>query len=556
VGYSLGIDLGTTSVAAAVCDGAKIEIVALGDRSARIPAAVYRRGSDGALIVGEHAASRTVSSPSRVARDLKRRLGDPAPVLLGDLRYPVAALLAELLGHVLRTVAERYAEPPDRVALTCPASWDSARRALFTDVALRAGLAEPLLVTEADAAAAQHAAAEGLAEGHSLAVYDLGGGCFDAAVLHVRPDGLEVLGVPSGIEQLGGIDFDDALLRHVDGKTEGALSTLDTRHPRALATLARARQDCRVAKETLSVDNRAVVPVHLHDRYAEIRIRRSEFEGLIQEQLDATVAALTRTVQSAAVEPAEVLMAGGSARMPLVAKMVTTALGAQTKVSTSPANGVALGAAALAWQSTRPVARPGSDPGQPPRPALVTAPAPNPDGARLPERRRPDADPPASPRQSPPRRPPELWVGAFLLTLAILPLAILGLALIVRPTPTGLDIWRQFNDVELVGDMGTLATLFRGIGVLLTTLAGSFAALAWLSALPRPGARTITTVLVVVEIVALVLIMGRLAPDPLGIAMVVLAAAGTVLGYLPRVEQYRRHVRQRDLQAHQRQSAS
>jgi hypothetical protein len=552
VGYCLGIDLGTTSVAAAVCDGAKIEVVALGDRSARIPAAVYRRGSDGALIVGEHAASRTVSSPSRVVRDLKRRLGDPAPVLLGDQHYAVSALLGELLGHVLRTVAERHAEPPDRVALTCPASWDPARRALFTDVALRAGLAEPLLVTEAEAAAAHHAAAAGLVEGDALAVYDLGGGCFDAAVLRVQPDGPHVLGEPSGIEQLGGIDFDEALLYHVDGKTDGALSTLDARHPRALATLARARQDCRVAKETLSVDNRAVVPVHLDDRYAEIRIRRSEFEALIREQLD--------TVRSAAVEPAEVLIAGGSARMPLVAKLVSTALGPQTTVRTSPAHGVALGAAALAWQSTRPAARHASAPGQPPHPTLVTAPAPSPNGARhrQPEQRRhPDADPAAAQRQSPPRRPPELWVAASLLSLAILPVAVLGVALIVRPTPTGLDIWRTFNDVELVGDLGTLATVFRGIGVLLSTLAASFAALAWLSALQRPGARTITTVLVVVEIIALIIVMDRLAPDPLGIAMVVLAAGGAVLGYVPRVEQYRREVRQRDLQAHhERQSAS
>jgi len=584
VGYSLGIDLGTSAVAAAVCDGATLEIVALGDRSALIPAAVYRRGSDGALIVGEHAASRTVSSPARVARDLKRRLGDPTPALLGDQYYPVAALLAELLGHVARTVAERYAEPPDRVALSCPASWDPARRALFADVARHAGLTDPLLVTEAEAAATQHAAAAGLTEGATVAVYDLGGGCFDAAVLGVRPGGLEVLGAPQGVGQLGGIDFDEALLHHVDGKTDGALSSLDIRYPRALAALARARQDCRVAKETLSVDTRAVVPVHLQDGYVEIRIRRSEFERLIQEQLGATVAALTEAVRSAALDPTSVgtvLLAGGSSRIPLVTKLVTTALGPPTAVHTLPAHGVALGAATLAWRSTGrataqataqttgeisgqntgqtvgQTARHAANSGHAPSPALVTAGAPSTDRARhrLQDERPPEPHPDSPADASPLRRPPELWAGALLLTLAILPVAILGVALIAQPIPIGLDIWRRVTDVELLGNLDTFATAFRGVGVLLTTLAASFTALAWLSALPRRGARTITTGLVVLEIVALVMIMDRLRPDPLSIAMVVLAAAGTVLVYLPRVEQYRRYVRQRDLRAQEQRSA-
>jgi molecular chaperone DnaK (HSP70) len=88
VGYDLGVDLGTTFVAAAIARDARVEMVTLGDRAVVAPALVYLR-DDRTLVTGDVASRRSVSHPDRVGREVKRRLGDPTPVMLGGVPYPV-----------------------------------------------------------------------------------------------------------------------------------------------------------------------------------------------------------------------------------------------------------------------------------------------------------------------------------------------------------------------------------------------------------------------------------------------------------------------------------
>jgi len=95
VGYSLGVDLGTTFVAAAIASATRVEMFTLGDRSVVTPATVYLR-EDGTLVTGEAASLRAVSSPDRVSREFKRRLGNPTPVMLGGQPHTVTALLGAL----------------------------------------------------------------------------------------------------------------------------------------------------------------------------------------------------------------------------------------------------------------------------------------------------------------------------------------------------------------------------------------------------------------------------------------------------------------------------
>jgi actin-like ATPase involved in cell morphogenesis len=350
VGYRLGIDLGTAFVAAAISDGPRIEMVTLGARSVMIPCVVYLN-EDGALVTGEAAQRRALARPDRAVRDFNRRLGDPKPIVIGGAQYSVADLIGAVLRDVLEKVSQTLGERPERVVLTHPANWGPFRRGLFEQIANSAGLDDVLMTTEPEAAAAHYAVTRDLDEGDIVAVYDLGGGTFDATVLRKRADGVEILGAPEGIERLGGVDFDEVILGFVDSAASGALSELDMRDPRTITALARLQQDAVLAKESLSVDTETLIPVFLPGRNFDVRISRDQFESLVRPQVESTIGALSRTLRSARVEPDElsaVLLVGGSSRIPLVAQMVSEELGRPIVVDTHPKYAVALGAATIA----------------------------------------------------------------------------------------------------------------------------------------------------------------------------------------------------------------
>jgi actin-like ATPase involved in cell morphogenesis len=357
VGYSLAIDLGTSFIAAAVADDRGLEMFGLGDGSLVAPAAVYVR-DDGSLVTGDAAARRAVSNPDRVAREIKRHLGNPTPVMLGGAPYAVADLLGALLQDVLTRAADRQGAKPDVVALTHPANWGPFRKGLFEDVAQSAGLTDLLYTTEPEAAAAHYASTRPLGEGDVLAVYDLGGGTFDATVLRRTAHGFEIVGTPEGIERLGGADFDEAVFAHVNYVASGALAELDHSDPKTVVALARLRQDCTLAKEALSVDVEATIPVFLPNRHFDVTLTRAELEGMIRAPIESTIGTLDRVLRASQVDRttlAAVLLVGGSSRIPLVAQMVSEAFGRPTVVGAHPKHAVALGAALLAEARRRKV---------------------------------------------------------------------------------------------------------------------------------------------------------------------------------------------------------
>jgi actin-like ATPase involved in cell morphogenesis len=350
VGYSLGVDLGTTFVAAAIATATRVTMVKLGNQSVVMPATVYLR-EDGTLVTGEAASLQAVSNPDRIGIEMKRRLGNPTPVELGGEPYNVTALLGALLQDVIQKVIDTEGAPPERLMLTHPANWGPFRRTLFEEVPQFAGLDNPPAVTEPEAVTAHYATSRTLADGATMAVYDLGGGTFDATILRTQPGGIEILGIPDGIDRLGGVDFDEAILSYVDYVADGALSGLDMRDPQAGTALSRLRQECMLAKEALSAQSETVIPVSLPDRQFDVRFTRSTFEEMVRGPIESTIAALTRTLESAQVKPAElsaVLLVGGSARIPLIARMLSAELGRPTVVDKEPKCAVALGAATLA----------------------------------------------------------------------------------------------------------------------------------------------------------------------------------------------------------------
>jgi len=360
MGYVLGVDLGTTFTAAAVADGATVEACTLGAAQVAIPSVVAVR-DDGGTLLGEAADHRALTDPTRTAREFKRRLGDPAPYLLGGVPYGAERLTAELLRGVVAAVAEQRGEQPALVVLTHPASWGPYKLDQLDEAARLAQVGAVERLTEPQAAAVTYAASEQVPAGTAVAVYDLGGGTFDAAVVRATDDGFELLGTPEGLERFGGIDVDQAVFGHVDAVIGGLASSLDPADPGARQALARLRTDCRRAKEVLSSDTEATIPVLLPTVQTEVRLTRSELEAMVRPRLEDTVAALERAVASTGLAMADidrVLLVGGAGLMPLVAELVAARTGRPVHRDAHPKLAIASGAARWGQQRLATLAAP------------------------------------------------------------------------------------------------------------------------------------------------------------------------------------------------------
>jgi actin-like ATPase involved in cell morphogenesis len=349
--YALGIDLGTTFTAAATWRDGHAEVAPLGSRAAAIPSVVLLR-DDETFVTGETANRRGLSEPQRLAREFKRRLGDPTPIMLGGVPHSAEALMARLLRAVVDDVAGREGGLPSTVCISHPANWGPYKTDLLRHAVRMADIEQPVTyTTEPEAAAAFYARQQRIEPGAVVAVYDLGGGTFDAAVLRKTATGFEILGQPEGIERLGGIDFDAAVFNHVRDRVDGKLAELDEDDPAVVAAVARLREECTGAKEALSSDTEASIPVLLPHLAAEVRLTRTELEAMVRPALHDTIAALRRALRSAGVAAAQlhsVLLVGGSSRMPIVAQLVGAELGRPVAVDAHPKHAVALGAAWLA----------------------------------------------------------------------------------------------------------------------------------------------------------------------------------------------------------------
>lgn len=378
--YGLGIDIGTTFSAAAISTADATQVFALGARTATIPSVVVVR-EHGEVLVGEAAERRALSEPARSAREFKRRLGDPTPIFLGGVPYGAESLTALLLRAIVEQVVERQGGPPSRIALTHPATYRDYKLDLMRLAVGQADVGEVTFVSEPDAAARYYAGQDRLTDVDVVAVYDFGGGTFDATVVRKVGDAFELVGTPEGMERIGGIDFDEALLMHVDESLGGALSGLDVEDPATRTALARLRDECRQAKEALSSDTDVSIPVALPNLNTEVRVTRSGFEALIRPRVGETIEALQRAVRSAGLgmdDIARVLLVGGTSHIPLVRQLVREATGRPVALDAHPKHSVSLGAAEFVRPGRPAVATPPPLVAAPPAAPLVAAAAPTP----------------------------------------------------------------------------------------------------------------------------------------------------------------------------------
>jgi molecular chaperone DnaK len=354
--YPVGVDLGATFTAAAACLPGRIEVVPLGTRAAFIPT-VAAVTPDGSLALGENAAARTGSD--RVARQFTGRVGDDTPLLLGGVSVTAEALAARFVSFVLDAVAARCGGPAPCTAITYPATWGSYRVAALCSALSAEGVGGTVLLSGAQATAQAYADRAPVAAGDLIAVYDLGGSRLDVAVVRRLVSGeFALAGRPEELE-LGGLDFDELMFEHVRAALGQQWGALDGADPAVLAGVAQLRRACTAAKEALSADTEAWIPVAIPGIDAgsdgAVRLVRAELEEMIQPVVEETAAALLRAIASAGAEPedlAAVLLTGGSARIPLVTQVISEVLGRPVTVAERPKADTAVGAALAAARRT------------------------------------------------------------------------------------------------------------------------------------------------------------------------------------------------------------
>jgi molecular chaperone DnaK len=350
--YALGVDLGTTYTAAALWHGRRAEVLRLARTGSAVPSVVLVE-DDGRTVAGPAAEERAAAEPERVARAFKRRFGDDVGLLVAGQEVAADALTADVLRWVLATATARCGGAPTAVVITVPATWQGYRLELMQQVAQCAGVPVDALalVPEPAAAAIYYAGREQVPPGTRVAVYDFGGGTFDATVMQKTGGGFEILGLPRGDEAVGGIDIDFSLLRLVARSAGPAWSALDRGDPDLRLRLARLSRDVVVAKEQLTLSPSVVVPVDLPGLPAGIEVTRAELEHECAGLLDTTVAVMRDVIAAAGLEPADldrVLLVGGSSRMPMVRRVVAEQLQVAVVADTHPKYAVCLGAAITA----------------------------------------------------------------------------------------------------------------------------------------------------------------------------------------------------------------
>ncbi len=344
----LGIDLGTTFSAMAYVDRfGKPNIIPNADGHATTPSAVYFYDED-ACVVGEEAIKMTVVEPGQVSRFVKRAMGeDRYELVFYGRSYTPQELSAFILRKLREDAEEALGQRIRRAVITVPAYFNAAQRAATAAAGEIAGL-EVLSILNEPTAAAIHLAMDRLGEErHRMMVFDLGGGTFDVTLMEIR--GLELITIASdGNAELGGKDWDDRLVNYV-AEAFSEQHGLDPRDdPQPYQELY---ERCLQAKIALSRQTRAAIPVSYRGRRAVIKVTRERFdalcEDLIQQCEDTCILALDKSGMAWS-DLDEILLVGGSTRMPMVREMLTRSSGFSRFREVNPDEAVALGASLVA----------------------------------------------------------------------------------------------------------------------------------------------------------------------------------------------------------------
>ena len=343
---TVGIDLGTTNSVVSVLEGGEPVVVANAE-GARTTPSVVGFSKTGERMVGAPAKRQAVVNPDRTLISIKRHMGTDYRKNLDDQDYSPEQISAMIL-QKLKADAEAYlGSPVTSAVITVPAYFNDAQRTATKNAGEIAGLEVLRIINEPTAAALAYGLDK--KENQTILVYDLGGGTFDVSVLEVG-DGIFEVKSTAGDTKLGGDDFDHVLMEYLANEFQKE-SGIDLRKDKqAMQRLKEASEKAKIELSS-SVSTNVNLPFITANQdgpaHLDMNVTRAKFDELTRHLVDKTLEAVNQAMSDAkltANELDEVILVGGSTRIPAVQQLVKTITGKEPNRSVNPDEVVALGA--------------------------------------------------------------------------------------------------------------------------------------------------------------------------------------------------------------------
>ena len=345
----IGIDLGTTNSCAAVMEGNEAKVITNPEGNRTTPSVVAFKNGD--RIVGD-AAKRQMITNKNTVYSIKRKMGTDEKVTLEGKEYTPQEISAMILSYI-KSYAEAYlGEKVEKAVITVPAYFNDAQRQATKDAGRIAGLDVVRIINEPTASALAFGLDKSSAKEQKILVYDLGGGTFDVSILDIADGTFEVLST-AGDTRLGGDDFDNVIIDWLNDnfkKEHGIDLKADN------MTLQRLKDAAEKAKKDLSgmLEVEISLPFIAMAKDGsgalnlEAKLTRAQFDNMTKFLVDKTMVPVRQALKDAKLTSSDidnVLLVGGSTRIPAVQEAVRKELGKEPNKSVNPDECVAIGAA-------------------------------------------------------------------------------------------------------------------------------------------------------------------------------------------------------------------
>ena len=368
MGKIIGIDLGTTNSCVALMEG-KAPVVLVNDEGSRTTPSVVAYTED-SVLVGNAAKRQAVVNPERTVYSAKRFIGSKlnevsnaaekvaytvvsspsgdAHIKVGDKTYSPPEVSAKILQKLKRAAEDYLGEPVTEAVITVPAYFNDSQRQATKDAGKIAGLEVKRIINEPTAAALAYGIDKNVDQ--LIAVYDFGGGTFDVSVLEVSEDVIEVLST-NGDTHLGGDNIDESVIEYLAAEFKKDSGVSISKDSLVMQRIREAAEKAKIELSNAQVSDISLPFLTADDtgpKHMNVSLTRSKFEQLIEGVIEKTFTSCKQALSDAGKQASDidqVILVGGSTRVPLVQKSVSDFFGKSPSRGVNPDEVVALGAA-------------------------------------------------------------------------------------------------------------------------------------------------------------------------------------------------------------------